>query len=234
MYNVTKAFVLRYLSNGTVDPSFGDAGLVLIDLLGPSQPGAAMALRIQSDGRIVVAGFGTPEEHADFAAVRLDPQGVLDTSYGVSGKRLLDFPGAGEDKALALTLDADGNAILAGHSQYNFAVARVLAEVSPTGVPDAARGPAGLRVSTPRPNPTALGTMIDVELDAAARTSAAVFDVSGRAVRVLFDGRVLDSGRHTLAWDGRDDAGRPVTTGVYFLRVVTLAGDQVRKVVVVR
>jgi uncharacterized delta-60 repeat protein len=228
MYNVTKAFVLRYLPNGSVDTSFGDDGLVLIDLLGPFQPGAAMALRIQSDGRIVVAGFGTPEEHADFAAVRLDPQGVLDTSYGVSGKRLLDFPGAGEDKALALALDADGNAILAGHSQYNFAVARVLAEVSPTGVPDAARGPAGLHVSAPRPNPTALGAVIDVEMDAAVRISAAVFDVTGRAVRVLA------SGRHTLAWDGRDDADRPVATGVYFLRVATLAGDQVRRVTVIR
>lgn len=234
MYNVTKAFVLRYLPNGTVDTSFGDNGLVLIDLLGPFQPGAAMALRLQSDGRIVVAGFGTPEEHADFAAVRLDPHGVLDTSYGVSGKRLLDFPGAGEDKALALTFDADGNAILAGHSQYNFAVARILAEVSQTGVPDAARGPAGLRVSAPRPNPTALGAAVDVELDAPVQTSAAVFDVSGRAVRVLFGDRVLDSGRHTLTWDGRDDAGRPVTTGVYFLRVATLGGDQVRRVVVIR
>lgn len=234
IFGVTKAFVLRYLPNGAVDPSFGDDGLVLIDLFYTFQPGAAMALRLQPDGRIVVAGFGTPGEYADFAAARLEPHGVLDTSYGVSGRQILDFPGTGEDKALALALDADGNAILAGHSQYNFAVARILAGTAQTSAPEKPPAPTGFRVAAPHPNPTALGAVLDIELDVALRISATVFDVGGRAVRILLADRPLPAGRHTLDWNGQDDTGNPVAAGVYFLRVGTPAGDQVRRVAVVR
>lgn len=66
------------------------------------------------------------------------------------------------------------------------------------------------------------------------RTSASVYDVAGRAVRRLFGDRPLDSGRHALVWDGRDDAGRQVAAGIYNLRLVTPGGGETRKIVVVR
>jgi flagellar hook assembly protein FlgD len=61
-----------------------------------------------------------------------------------------------------------------------------------------------------------------------------VYDVAGRVVRRLFGDRTLEAGRHTLGWDGRDDAGRPVAAGVYYLRLTAPGGDATRKVVVVR
>ncbi|HSK39412.1 MAG TPA: FlgD immunoglobulin-like domain containing protein, partial [Arenibaculum sp.] len=233
-FGVTKAFVMRYLSNGDVDDSFGDDGIVLIDFSGPFVTGGAMSLRLQPDGRIVIGGYGTPVHYADFAVARLEPHGVLDTSFGAGGTRLLDFPGAGEDVARALAFDDDGNALLAGHSNYNFAVTRIDGGQTLTGVPEAPRLPAALRVSAPRPNPTSLGASVELELNAAVRTSAAVFDVGGRVVRVLFGDRALEAGRHTLAWDGHDEAGRPVAAGVYFLRIATPGGEEVRRVAVVR
>lgn len=237
-YGVTKAFVMRYLPTGAVDTSFGDDGITLIDFIGSFVPGAAMSLRLQADGRIVVAGDASPGQYADFAVARLEPHGALDTSYGAGGTQLLDFPVAGEDVASALAIDDDGNAVLAGQSRLSFAVARLLGDVSQTGVPEAGPGPgpgpAGLRVSAPRPNPTRLGMAVEVDLEVAARTSATLFDVGGRVVRMLLDDRPLDAGRHTLAWDGRDGAGRPVAAGVYFLRLTTPVGDQVRRVAVIR
>jgi hypothetical protein len=43
--------------------------------------------------------------------------------------------------------------------------------------------------------------------------------VDGRRVRTLLD-RVYEPGRYTLAWDGRDDGGRTVSPGVYYVRFV--------------
>ena len=61
---------------------------------------------------------------------------------------------------------------------------------------------------------------------AAAPGEVALFDLQGRRVRTLARG-VYASGFETAVWDGRDDAGRPVSSGVYFLRAVS-AGETTR------
>lgn len=231
---ITKAFVMRYLPDGTVDPSFGAGGHVLVDLGDPSSDGAAMALELQSDGAIVIAGDGAQGGNTNFAIARLTPDGAVDTSFGSAGQTVFDFPGGGEDKAVALALDAQGNAILAGSSLGNFAVARILNGPDASAVPETSPGIAGLFLSAPSPNPTSRGAALALELKAGTRTSASVYDVAGRVVRRLFGDRALEAGRHNLAWDGRDDAGRQVAAGVYYLRLATPGGDETRKVVVVR
>ena len=45
-----------------------------------------------------------------------------------------------------------------------------------------------------------------------------IFDVQGRRARLLHAGD-LEAGPHDLAWDGRDDAGRPLVNGVYLARL---------------
>jgi flagellar hook assembly protein FlgD len=57
------------------------------------------------------------------------------------------------------------------------------------------------------------------------RVRLAVFDVAGRRVRVLYDGPAV-AGRHALGWDGRDDGGRHLASGVYFARLSL--GDETR------
>ncbi|MGH2571568.1 MAG: FlgD immunoglobulin-like domain containing protein, partial [bacterium] len=61
----------------------------------------------------------------------------------------------------------------------------------------------------------------------------AITDVAGRRVRTL-PGGVLPAGRHASRWDGRDDAGRPAASGVYFLSVEAGERRVTRKVVLVR
>jgi hypothetical protein len=164
----------------------------------------------------------------------LTSNGVVDTSFGSSGQALVGFPGAGEDIAAALAFDAQGNAILAGESLGNIAVARVLNGPDASAVIQAPAGSGGLFLSAPSPNPTTSGATLALELKADTRTSASVYDVAGRVVRRLFGDRALEAGRHMLGWDGRDDAGRPVAAGVYYLRLAAPGGDATRKVVVVR
>ena len=45
-----------------------------------------------------------------------------------------------------------------------------------------------------------------------------MFDLGGRLVRTLIAGQ-QQAGPHSMVWDGRDDGGRPVASGPYFLRL---------------
>src|SRR5262249_9417543 len=80
--------VARYLADGTPDPTFGTAGVVVTDWYGSTD--RAYAVLIQSDGRIVVAGHaGTPAVSGsdnDFAVARYTAAGALDASFGTGGK----------------------------------------------------------------------------------------------------------------------------------------------------
>lgn len=58
-------------------------------------------------------------------------------------------------------------------------------------------------------------------------------DLNGRAVRRLVSGQ-LAAGPHSASWDGRDAAGAPVATGVYYLRLATSEGEHSQRLLVVR
>jgi flagellar hook assembly protein FlgD len=68
------------------------------------------------------------------------------------------------------------------------------------------------------PNPTRDATILAYALPRAGNVSLVVLDASGRAVRTLASGP-LPAGPHTARWDLRNDAGRTVRSGVYFLRL---------------
>jgi C1A family cysteine protease len=68
------------------------------------------------------------------------------------------------------------------------------------------------------PNPLESSTKVTYSLPNNRRVRLTVHDVQGRTVRTLVD-RFLESGAHSEVWEGRDDAGRPVAPGIYFLRL---------------
>jgi hypothetical protein len=83
------------------------------------------------------------------------------------------------------------------------------------------------------PNPARGKTTIRLALQAAGRVAAAIYDVSGRRVRHLSD-EILAAGPHEVPWDGRDNAGREVASGVYLARVSTPEGTHTARVVIMR
>jgi len=68
------------------------------------------------------------------------------------------------------------------------------------------------------PNPFNPATMIRFNAPAAAFVTISVFDLGGRRVATLFDGRI-EAGEHQLSWNGETDAGRPVASGSYYVRL---------------
>lgn len=90
----------------------------------------------------------------------------------------------------------------------------------PVGVDDGVPGSAPLtfRVDPNYPNPFNPATVIRFTLPEAGRTSVRIYDLAGRLVRTLVDEQ-LAAKAHQATWNGKDDAGRPVSSGVYFYRV---------------
>ena len=108
--------LLRYMSNGALDPSFGAGGKVTTNFGNRNAQGHSVML--QGDGKIVVAGGvqATGEDASDFALARYTASGVLDSSFGMAGKITTDFGGT-EDIGLGVALQIDGKIVAAGLSR---------------------------------------------------------------------------------------------------------------------
>jgi hypothetical protein len=93
---------------------------------------------------------------------------------------------------------------------------------------------AGLRLLAASPNPFRGTTTISFSLEKGATVRVRIFDALGRSVRALEDSRWRASGTHDLTWDGRDEAGRPVPGGVFFVSVEAGASREAQKLVLYR
>lgn len=83
------------------------------------------------------------------------------------------------------------------------------------------------------PNPMNPSTHIGYSTPLGGRVTLRIFDVQGRLVRTLFDGRTTP-GPHEVYWEGRSDNGNAVSSGVYYYRLENAGHSLVRKIIVVR
>jgi hypothetical protein len=100
----------------------------------------------------------------------------------------------------------------------------------------------GIAESTPRPfsivsvapNPFNPATTVHFTLPAAMPVTAEIFSVTGARVRVLSRDKFFGPGDNRLTWDGRNDSGEAVATGVYFVQVRTRLGARVMRAVLLK
>ena len=116
----------RYNLNGTLDSAFGQAGKVMTGMgLGDAY---SFGIVLQSNGRIVLAGYSTTTQDHDFSLAGYSSNGMLDSSFGNGGLVATDFGGATDEIAYAMTMQSDGKLVVAGRTgeypQNDFAVAR--------------------------------------------------------------------------------------------------------------
>ncbi len=95
-----------------------------------------------------------------------------------------------------------------------------------------AAAPVG-RLMPAGPNPFRPGTTVRFQLDRGGSIDLGVFTLTGRRVRTLASG-FAPGGAHATAWDGRDDAGQPVASGIYLIRLVGEGFRDSRRVVRIR
>jgi uncharacterized delta-60 repeat protein len=158
------AAIARLNSDGSLDGTFAGDGLQTVDI-----PNGGLdqlnAVAIQGDGKIVAAGFvdgGRP----DFALVRLDTDGSLDTTFDADGIQAFTFGSTtfgGEERAEDLVLQADGKIVVAGYANLSdtgepFDVA--LARLSNDGSLDFSFGTDGLVTTDLGGNDLAFGAAL--------------------------------------------------------------------------
>lgn len=95
--------------------------------------------------------------------------------------------------------------------------------------PVAASG--GVRLYGSQPNPFRTTALVRFDLPLPARVDLTVYDVSGRAQRHLYANAAAVPGAYAIPWDGRDDAGRAVSAGMYFYRLDTDRGSRTARAV---
>src|SRR5438445_6256873 len=123
-------------------PGFGAEGKVTTAFEDLAQ---ARAVAIQTDGKIVAAGYAVLSGNQHFALVRYNTDGTLDSSFGTGGKVITDFFGFGRVNALAIQVN--GKIVAAGFSFGPGGLDFALARYNTDGTLDAGFG-AGGKVST--------------------------------------------------------------------------------------
>lgn len=84
------------------------------------------------------------------------------------------------------------------------------------------------------PNPFNPTTSIRFSLAEQTRVTLKIYDVAGRFVRTLVDETKSAGEIHTAVWDGRDDSGAPVSTGVYFYQLVAKNYTETQRMVLLK
>ncbi len=102
-----------------------------------------------------------------------------------------------------------------------------------THSPAPANIPASVRLLPNFPNPFNPSTTIGVQLNHRQRVRLDIFNLRGQKIRTLWVGE-LDAGTHSFVWDGRDDAGRQVSSGMYVYQLRTSRQSISRKMILIK
>lgn len=103
----------------------------------------------------------------------------------------------------------------------------------PTSVQDEPLPQVAFGLAQNHPNPFNPATQLSFSLERAGRASLRVFDMRGRLVRTLVSAQ-LAAGEHTVTWNGQDDRGQQVASGVYLYRLESSGQTVERRMMLVK
>jgi hypothetical protein len=159
---------------------------------------------------------GIPDD--DYATVSYDSYGNQRWVKRYNG------PGNVSDVADGIAVDDSGNVYVTGYSHGDGTdndYATIKYVQTPGDVKDETGNrerPSEFALSQNYPNPFNQSTEIEFTLGKSGFASLNIYDILGRKVRSLVSEH-LSSGYKSVLWDGRDDKGLEVASGIYFYRI---------------
>lgn len=200
-------------------------------------------MTIDKTGRIFLFG-STPYDRPPTTpnALNRTVNDLFFSAFDAAGTSLLYatyLGGSGSDSPGGIATDNQGNVYLSGStSSADFpttegALSRTLKGSSDafickfsfvdTTTTAVIESPLTFELNPAHPNPFNPSTTITFSLPAQGKTDLAIYSINGQRVCTLISGQTT-AGVHSVVWDGKDDAGKPVSSGVYLSRLT--AGKQ--------
>jgi sugar lactone lactonase YvrE len=150
--------------------------------------------------------------------------GRLFTEAGhLAGHLLVSAVGRPPDEIMFMNVWTDAQTVMSGTYDMDspFGSASGSFYLHRCAITAIAEGKPGVERPAPRcfPNPFNPRTTIAFTMDRPGPVQLAIHDASGRLVRNLMQGEYRPAGRQEVSWDGRDEGGRPLPSGVFFYRL---------------
>ena len=145
-YTNNHSALVRYNSDGTIDNTFGNNGIVTTDFGGSS---VIRSLVVQPDGKILAGGESSISGNKYYAIARYNSNGNLDPNFSTNGKFTLNpVPGAFDFAGQHLYLQPDGNILMVGIRQSSSRTDVILMRLHAYGFVDTAFGDNGYSIFT--------------------------------------------------------------------------------------
>lgn len=197
--------------------------------------GSALA---SSGARLLAGAYHDDERGANSGSAHLFTRNTGAGQEWIEQAKLTANDGAaGDEFGIAVALDVQHAVVGAWYHDEKSAdagAAYLYRLASPAAVADeAGRAPQRFVLEQNRPNPFNFGTSIYYRLEESGEVQLAIYGLNGQRIRMLFQGR-QPAGAHRASWDGRDEAGHPAASGIYFCRLQAGAQVQMRKMAFAR
>ncbi len=165
----------------------------------------------------LVDGYDARADQAWLAAFRAGAAGDA-SMYRPRSLDLQPTFASGEEVLIRFRLFWDAFA-----NGWGWAIDNLSIQTDPVSVKGGSQLPTSFALEQNYPNPFNPETSINYDLPKESVVTLQVYNVVGQKVRNLVFEQKQKAGRYSLQWDGRDDGGQPVSTGLYFYRIK--AGD---------
>ncbi|MCK5120313.1 MAG: T9SS type A sorting domain-containing protein [Candidatus Latescibacteria bacterium] len=204
--------------------------------LGGSDSDELYSVQQTSDGGDIVVGYTksySASDNRDVWLIKMDAEGRTDWHY--------TFGGEYDDEATCVRQTSDGGYVLCGTTESYGSGGKdawlIYCNYNPSPVPEdtfvVPPLPASFYLAQSYPNPFNPLTNIHYQLSQKRTVRLQVYNVCGQLLRTLVDGE-KPAGVYTVQWDGRDDLGETVASGIYLYRMQAGSFRQTRKMALIR
>ena len=193
-------------SNGSLDSTFDADGIVTTEISGGNN--IAQAVAVQTDGKLIVAGYNRNATDNDFAVARYNPNGTLDNSFDTDGIVITPIGAASEDEAFAVAIQTDGKILLAGQTFNGANTDIAIVRYNPNGSLDSTFDGDGI-VTTVIGAGSELARNIAVQTDGKIVVAGQTFNGINNDIAVV---RYNANGSLDTTFDGNSGIGNGIVT----------------------